>query len=57
LSDVFMWAIPFVAVSLLIALGLKEIPLRTGPGGGATPAGTAAERAEQEAQVPVLSGH
>jgi EmrB/QacA subfamily drug resistance transporter len=57
LSDVFMWAIPFVAVALLIALGLKEIPLRTGPGGGATPASAAAERAEQEAQVPVLSGH
>jgi EmrB/QacA subfamily drug resistance transporter len=31
LSDVFLFAIPFVALALVVALFLKEVPLRTGP--------------------------
>jgi EmrB/QacA subfamily drug resistance transporter len=31
LSDVFLVAIPFVAVALVVALRLEEIPLRSGP--------------------------
>ena len=31
LSDVFVWAIPFVALIAVLALFVKEIPLRGGP--------------------------
>lgn len=54
LTDLFLVAIPFVFVSLLIALMLKEIPLRSG--NPEAVAGT--EGANNAADVtPVMSGH
>jgi hypothetical protein len=47
LTDLFLFAVPFVIVALLIALLLKEIPLRT-----ATPASTD----DAEATMPAM-GH
>jgi EmrB/QacA subfamily drug resistance transporter len=38
LDDVFLIGVPFIVVALIVALFLKEVPLRTGPGPGGPPA-------------------
>jgi EmrB/QacA subfamily drug resistance transporter len=48
LDDVFLVGVPFIVVALVVALFLKEVPLRTGPGpGGPAPGG----------QVPAETAH
>lgn len=54
ITDLFLYAIPFVVVALLISFLLKEIPLRTGDP-MANP-GTEATRGA-EAKTPVMTGH
>jgi EmrB/QacA subfamily drug resistance transporter len=39
LDDVFLVGVPFIVVAFVVALFLKEVPLRTGPGPGGPPAG------------------
>ncbi|HEV2128725.1 MAG TPA: MDR family MFS transporter [Thermomicrobiales bacterium] len=56
LTDLFLFAIPFVAVALLVALFLREIPLRSGMDrGGPTPRREADEE-RSETPEPVLTG-
>jgi len=62
IADLFLVAIPFVVLALVVALMLKEIPLRTGGApiavdGEKRPQGTADEESEAETKVPVFSGH
>jgi EmrB/QacA subfamily drug resistance transporter len=45
MDDVFMVAVPFMVVAFVVALFLKEVPLRTGPG---EPGGPEAAAAGQE---------
>jgi EmrB/QacA subfamily drug resistance transporter len=54
IDDVFLTAIPFMVVALIIALFLKEVPLR---GRSAAPVAEGAAAAEVEEVPLVLSGH
>jgi hypothetical protein len=54
IDDVFLTAIPFMTVALIIALFLKEVPLR---GRSAAPSAEGAAAAEVEEAPLVLSGH
>jgi len=55
IDDVFLAAIPFMIVALIIALFLKEVPLR---GRSAAPAAEGAAASAEIEEVPlVLSGH
>ncbi len=54
ITDLFMFAIPFVVVAFLVALMLKEIPLRSGAAPG--PGDPAGESKDPESTVPV-AGH
>ena len=53
LGDVFLWALPFCLIALVVALFLREIPLKESPMGQDT---TADEPARSEAP-PVFAGH
>jgi EmrB/QacA subfamily drug resistance transporter len=54
LDDVFLIGVPFIVVALIVALFLKEVPLRTGPG----PGGPAAPGDEVPAGAPAQTvGH
>jgi EmrB/QacA subfamily drug resistance transporter len=55
ITDLFLVAIPFVVLALLVAFLLKEIPLRTGAAPVAEEAG--ASEAREPEHVTVLSGH
>lgn len=57
LTDLFLFGVPFVVVALLVALLLKEIPLRSGAdmGGSSDRAATGEDSAESS--VPAFSGH
>jgi hypothetical protein len=54
INDVFLVCVPFIVVAFFIILFLKEIPLRTGPGG--PPSAGKAER-ESEQPVVISAGH
>ncbi|HVL23521.1 MAG TPA: MDR family MFS transporter [Thermomicrobiales bacterium] len=57
ITDLFLVAIPFVVVALLVAFLLKEIPLRTGAAPIAEETGAAEAREPEAERVTVLSGH
>jgi MFS family permease len=48
MDDVFLVAVPFMVVAFVVALLLKELPLRTGPAGPGGPGGPEATAAGQE---------
>jgi EmrB/QacA subfamily drug resistance transporter len=53
LDNVFLVGVPFVAAAFVVALFLKEVPLRAGPGApGAPGAGGSATDGETPAQAP-----
>ena len=54
IDDVFLAAIPFMVVALIIALFLKEVPLK---GRSIAPAAEDGSAAAQEERPLVLSGH
>jgi EmrB/QacA subfamily drug resistance transporter len=55
MDNVFLVGVPFVLVAFVVALFLKEIPLRTGAApAGPSPAGNGAERQEVEVPAPTL---
>lgn len=60
LTDLFLVAVPFVFVALVIVLRLKEIPLRTGnpqENRGAQDVTDSGEAKNTERTSPVMSGH
>ncbi|HYH11379.1 MAG TPA: MFS transporter, partial [Thermomicrobiales bacterium] len=57
LTDLFLVGVPFVVVALVIALMLKEIPLRSGADMSGPSDKEAAGDGERESSVPAFSGH
>lgn len=55
LTDLFLYAVPFVVVALVIALFLKEIPLRSGAAPG--PGEPAGDPRRAEETIPAMGGH
>ncbi len=59
LGDVFLWALPFCLVALVVALFLREIPLKESPMEQSAPEGEAARDGEAARSdgPPVFAGH
>jgi EmrB/QacA subfamily drug resistance transporter len=55
LTDIFLYTVPFVVVGFVIALFMKEIPLRSGAAPG--PGEPASEPRRAEETIPVMGGH
>ena len=55
INDVFLVCIPFIVAAFVVVLFLKEIPLRTGPGG--PPAGGTPESETAEEPIVISAGH
>ncbi|HEV2073881.1 MAG TPA: MDR family MFS transporter [Thermomicrobiales bacterium] len=55
LTDLFLYAVPFVIVALVVALFLKEIPLQSGAAPG--PGEPTGNPRSAEETIPVMGGH